>query len=126
MPIIEKKVEIMIATILTLAKTVILSLYIIVAGGDKSTLNNEEGYNRPKDNSEVVQPTPVDKATTATNIEKGKQSTSNTNHQGIVGIFTHILVLLVNSVKSIVLDHLGMTLAVTILSLGIGIHSRFS
>ncbi|NWJ49322.1 MAG: hypothetical protein HXX14_00520 [Bacteroidetes bacterium] len=116
----------MIATILTLAKTVILSLYIIVAGGDKSTLNNEEGYNRPKDNSEVVQPAPVDKATTATNIEKGKQSTANTNHQSIVGIFTHILVLLVNSVKSIVLDHLGMTLAVTILSLGIGIHSRFS
>jgi hypothetical protein len=123
---IQKKVKIMISTILTLAKTVILSLYVIFAGGDKGTPNNEEGYNRSKDNSEIVQPATVDKTTATVNIEKEKQSTTNANNQGIAGIFTHILVLLVNSVKNVVLDHLGMTLAVTILSLGFGIHSRFS
>lgn len=116
----------MIATILTLAKTVIISLYMVVAGGDKSTLNNEEGYNQPKDKSEVVQPTSVDKSTTTANIEKAKQTASNTTQQGIVGVITHILVLLVNSIKNVILDHLGMTLAITILSLGFGIHSRFS
>lgn len=123
---IRKNIKIMIATILTLAKTVILSLYIIFAGTDNGTLNNEEGYNRQKDNSEVVQPATVDKTTTTINTEKEKTSTATTHHQGLVGILTHILVLLVNSVKIVVLDHLGMTLAVTILSLGFGIHSRFS
>jgi hypothetical protein len=116
----------MIASILTLAKTVILSLYLIFAGTDNGTLNNEEGYNKQKDNSEIVQPATVDKTTTTINTEKEKTSTTTTHRQGMVGIFTHLLVLLVNSVKIVVLDHLGMTLAVTILSLGFGIHSRFS
>lgn len=126
MRFLGEKVKIMTATILTFAKTIILSLYIVFAGGENGTLNNEEGYNRPKDNSETVQPVPADKTTAAANIEKGKQTASNTHQQGIVGLFTHILVLLVNSVKNVVLDHLGMTLAVTILSLGFGIQSRFS
>jgi len=124
--ILRKKVKIMIASILTLAKTVILSLYLIFAGTDNGTLNNEEGYNKQKDNSEIVQPATVDKTTTTINTEKEKTSTTTTHRQGMVGIFTHLLVLLVNSVKIVVLDHLGMTLAVTILSLGFGIHSRFS
>lgn len=126
MTILRKKVKIMIASILTLAKTVILSLYLIFAGTDNGTLNNEEGYNKQKDNSEIVQPATVDKTTTTINTEKEKTSTTTTHRQGMVGIFTHLLVLLVNSVKIVVLDHLGMTLAVTILSLGFGIHSRFS
>jgi hypothetical protein len=116
----------MITTILNLARTVILSLYITFAGGDKSTLNKDEGYNRQNDNKEVVQTVSTDKTTTVTTVEKERLSTSKTNEQGIVSLFTHILVLLVNTIKGVVLNHLGMTLAITILSLITGIYSRFA
>ncbi len=116
----------MIATVLNLVRTVIFSLYITFAGGDKSTLNNDEGYNRQNDKKEAMQTTTVNQTTTVVNVEKGIPSTSNTNEHGIVGVFIHILGLLVNSVENVILDHLGITLAVTFLTLVLGIYSRFS
>lgn len=116
----------MIATIFNLARTIIISLYITFAGGDKSILNNEEGYYRQSNNTEVVQTAPVAQTTAVATAQKGIPSTSNTNEHGLVGLFVHILELLVNTAKSVILDHLGLTLGVTILTLVFGIYSRFS